>query len=182
MTAPVPKSRITQPLKAFESVSRIDYGDPYLTKQGHGKQRAKRYLCLFTCLVTRAVHLELAYGLDTDSFINAFTRMTSRRGIPSYVVSDNGTNFVGAERELRELVEALDQDAISQKACCYRQIDWKFNPPSAPHFGGLFEVMIKSAKRALRAILKDADVTDDELQTAMCGAESLLNCRPITYS
>ena len=180
MMAPLPKSRIKQPLKAFERVG-IDYAGPFLTKQGRGKQRAKRYLCLFTCLVTRAVHLELAYGLDTDSFINAFTRMTSRRGTPSYVVSDNGTNFVGAERELRELVEALDQDEILQKTCRYHQIDWKFNPPSAPHFGGVFDARIKSAKRALRAILRDADVTDEELQTAMCGAESLLNSRPITY-
>ena len=68
-------------MKAFERVG-IDYGGPYLTNQGPGKQRAKLYLCLFTCLVTRAVHLELAYGLDTDSFINAFTRRRQGGGYP----------------------------------------------------------------------------------------------------
>ena len=106
MMAPLPKSRLQSSLRAFEKVG-VDYGGPFLTKQGRGRTRAKRYLCLFTCLTTRAVHLEMSYSLDTDSFINAFTRMTSRRGTPTYVISDNGTNFVGAERELRELVEAL---------------------------------------------------------------------------
>ena len=115
--------------------------------------------------------MEMTYALDTDSFINAFTRMTSRRGTPTYVISDNGTNFVGAERELRELVEALDADRIVQETSKYRPTDWKFNPPCAPHFGGVFEALIKSAKKAIKVILGDADVSDEELHTAMCGAE-----------
>ena len=180
MMAPLPKSRLQSSLRAFEKVG-VDYGGPFLTKQGRGKTRAKRYLCLFTCLTTRAVHLEMSYSLDTDSFINAFTRMTSRRGTPIYVISDNGTNFVGAERELRELVESLDPDRIAQETTTYQPIDWKFNPPSAPHFGGVFEAMIKSAKKAIKAILGDAYVTDEELHSAICGAGRLLNSRPLTY-
>ena len=108
----LPKTRLQSSLRAFAKVG-VDYVGPFLTKQGRGRKRAKRYLCLFTCLTTRAVHLEMAYSLDTDSFINAFTRMTSRRGTPTYVISDNGTNFLGAERELRKLVEALDTDRIT---------------------------------------------------------------------
>ena len=123
----------------------------------------------------------MAYSLDTSSFINAFTRMVSRRGTPVYVISDNGINFVGAERELRELIQALDQDQITQQTTKYHPIDWKFNPPSAPHFGGVFEAMIKSAKKAIKIVLGNADITDEELQTAICGAEKLLNSRPITY-
>ena len=96
---PLPKSRVTPSLRAFERIG-VDFGGPYLTKQGRGKCRAKRYLCLFTCLTTRAIHLKMVYGLDTDSFINAFVWMTSRRGTPSYDISDDGTNFVGAERGL----------------------------------------------------------------------------------
>ena len=141
----------------------------------------KRYLCLFTCLATRAVHLEVAYSLDTDSFINAFIRMTARRETPSYVISDNGTNFVGAEKEMREKINELDQEKIVKKTTQHHKIEWKFNPPSAPHFGGVFESMIKSAKRAIRAILGDAEITNEELHTAICGAEGLLNSRPITY-
>ena len=174
-----PKARLYS-LRAFDRIG-IDYAGPFLTKQGRGKIRAKRYLCLFTCLATRAVHLEMSYSLDTDSFINAFTRMSSRRGTPTYVLTDNGTNFVGAEREMRELIEALDHDKIIQGTSKHHPIDWKFNPPSAPHFGGVFEAMIKSAKKAIKAILGDADNTDEELHTAICGAERLLNSRPITY-
>ena len=180
MMAPLPKSRLQSSLRAFERVG-VDYGGPFLTRQGRGKTRAKRYLCLFTCLTARAVHLEMSYALDTDSFVNAFTRMTSRRGTPAYVISDNGTNFVGAEPELRELVEALDADRITQETSKYHPIDWKFNPPCAPHFGGVFEALIKSAKKAIKVILGDADVTEEELHTAICGAERLLNSRPITY-
>ena len=180
MMAPLPKSRLQQPMRAFERVG-VDYGGPYLTKQGQGKTRTKRYLCLFTCLTTRAVRLEMAYALDTDSFINAFSRMVARRGTPAFVLSDNGTNFVGAERELRELVEALDQEKIASKTIREYDIEWKFNPPSAPHFGGVFEAMIKSAKKSIRAILGNADITDEELHTAICGAERLLNSRPITF-
>ena len=181
MMAPLPEARLKLTLRAFKRVG-VDYGGPFLTKQGRRKAKAKRYLCLFTCLNTRAVHLEMAYSLDTDSFINAFIRMTARRGTPTYVVSDNGTNFVGAERELRELLEKFDQDKIINATTRpHHCIEWKFNPPSAPHFGGVFEAMIKSSKKAMRAILGDASVRDEELHTAIVGAEGQLNSRPITY-
>ena len=72
----------------------VDYAAPFLTKQGRGKSITKRYLCLFTCCATRAVHLEMTWSLDANSFLSAFSRMTSRRGLPLEVISDNGTNFV----------------------------------------------------------------------------------------
>ena len=137
MMAPLPRPRL-------ESMR----AGPFLTKQGRGKKKAKRYLCLFTCLATRAVHLEMSYALDSDSFINAFVRMVSRRGAPSYVVSDKGTNFVGAEREMRELIENLDQEKIVRETTKYQPITWKFNPPSAPHFGGVFEAFNEKCKES----------------------------------
>ena len=109
--APLPKIRLKLPLRAFARTA-VDFAGPFVTIQGRGKKRAKRYLCLFTCLTSRAVHLEMAYGLDIDSFLNAFNRMANRRGLPEEMISDNGTNFVGVERELRELVEQLDRDKI----------------------------------------------------------------------
>ncbi len=131
MMAPLPESRVTSPLRAFERVG-IDYAGPFLTKQGRRKAKAKRYLCLFTCLSTRAVHLEMAYSLDTSSFINAFILMTSRRGTPAYVISDNGTNFTGAEKEMRELVQEFDQKRIINETTKHHKIKWDFNPPSPP--------------------------------------------------
>ena len=75
----------------------------------------------------------------------AFVRMTARRGWPHKILSDNGTNFVSASRELRDLVSAIDQDNI-QRMTSNKGVSWKWNPPAAPHFGGVFESMIKSAK------------------------------------
>ena len=148
--------------------------------KGRGKRREKRYLCLFTCLANRAVHLEMAFALDTDSFLNAFYHMASRRGKPEEVVFDNRGNFVAADKELQNLVRGLDQDRISKHAA-NRDIKWHFNPPLSPHFPGAREIMIKAVKRALKGILTNANVSDEELMTAITGAESLLNSRPLTY-
>ena len=154
-------------------------GDPYLTKQGRGRVRAKRYLCLFLCLQTHCCHLELASSLDTDAFLNAFVRMTARRGWPQQMLSDNGTNFVGASNELKDLVSTIDQDKM-QRMTSNKGVTWKWNPPDGPHFGGVFESMIKSAKRAIAAVLGNAEVNDEELETIFIGVESLLNSRPLT--
>lgn len=95
---------------------------------------------------------EMAFGLDTDSFPNAFYRMVNHGGLPREMLSDNGTNFVAAERELRELAEKLDQNKITQSVA-NNGVTWHFNPPQTPRFGGVHETMIKAAKRAVRAIL-----------------------------
>ena len=96
------------------------------------------------------------------------------------MLSDNSGNFVRANRELRELVEVLDQDRISASTA-NQGVILHFNPPLALHFGGVHETMIKAAKRAVEAILGNADITDEELATAFTGAEALLNSRPLTY-
>ena len=176
--APLPELRTQKSLRAFSQTS-IDFVGPFYTKQGRGKPPHKRYLCLFTCLGTRAVYLEVAYDLDTDSFLNAFFRMVSQRGLPKDVLSDNGTNFVGANNELEELA-GLDKGTIQEKTACYG-VKWHFNPPLSPHFSGVHEVMIKAAKKAISAILSSADVTDEELLSAVVGAEGLINSRPLTY-
>ena len=177
--APLPALRLKQPLRAFARTG-VDFAGPFITRQGRGKKRTKRYLCLFTCLVSRAVHLEIAYGMDTDSFLNAFYRTVNRRGLPNEVLSDNGTNFVGGNSELKDLINSLDKDKINTSTA-NKGIKWHFNAPLGPHLGGVFESMIKAAKRAVTGILGNADVTDEELHTAFTGAESLLNLRPLTY-
>jgi hypothetical protein len=122
----------------------------------------------------------MAFSMDTDSFLNAFYRMVNRRGLPEEIISDNGTNFVGAEKELRQLVERLDKNRIIASTS-NKGVKWHFNPPHAPHFGGVFETMVKSAKKAIYAILGTADITDEELLSAFTGAEALINSRPLTY-
>ncbi|CAC5374179.1 unnamed protein product [Mytilus coruscus] len=106
--------------------------------------------------------------------------MVNRRGLPKEIISDNGTNYVGANRELKELVALLDNDKI-QNSISNQGTKWHFNPPLAPHFGGIHETMIKSEKKAIYAILGNADINDEELLTAFTGAEALINSRPLTY-
>ena len=108
----------------------------------------------------------------------ALQRFVKRRGVPKLIVGDNGTNFRAAEQELKAAVGDLDRQKIVRYLVSQGTV-WKFNPPRAPHFGGVFEALIKSAKRALSAILQQAEVNDEELTTAMCAVEDLLNSRPL---
>ena len=92
-----------------------------------------------------AVHLETCPDLNTDTFLNAFRRFCSRRCQPQFIYSDNGKIFVGASEELKKTVKALDNDRI-YKALAVAKTTWKFNPPYGPHFGGVCERLIQSAK------------------------------------
>lgn len=112
----------------------IDYFGPLYVKQGGSE--VKKYGCSFTCLVGRTVHIELADNLSTDSFLNALRRFMSRRGSPEKIFSDNGSNFKGGERELREAVKALNSTKVGS-FLHGREIEWHFNPPTASHMGGV---------------------------------------------
>lgn len=94
--------------------------------------------------------------------------------------SDNGTKFKGADAKRKSLVMKLDDLRINQSAA-NKGVTWRFDPPLAPHFGGVHETMIKSAKKAIQAILGNADITDEELMTTMIGPEALINSRPLTF-
>ena len=101
--------------------------------------------------------------------------------MPEELISDNGTNFVSTNQELRELRTRMLQNGKLEEHLTCQKVKWTFNPPSALHFGGVFETMIKAAKRAILAILANADINDKELITAFTGAEALINSRPLTY-
>ena len=111
-------------------------------------------------MAIRAVHLEIAYCLDTNSFLNAFWRFTHRRGIPSEIISDNGKNFVAGDKELKKLAQSLEFDEIKNKTTS-KGVKWTFNPPYAPHHGGAFESMVKAAKKAMNLQFSNADINDE---------------------
>ena len=155
----------------------VDYFGLMMVKRGRCLE--KQWGCLFTCLTSRAVHLELAGSLSTDAFILALRRFVARRGMPKCIVSDNGTNFVGASTELKECLNSWNQEQI-QDDLLQRSIEWKFNPPLAPHFGGVWERIVRSVKTVLRAILGNQCVHLDTLNTSLVEVESILNSRPLT--
>lgn len=140
--ADLPMDRVT-PGKPFSSVG-IDCFGPFQVKIG--RSRVKRYGCIFTCLTTRAVHIEKLDTMETDSFINGLRRFESRRGVPDIVRSDNGTNFKGAEKELGRAIQDWNQQQIN-KYMLQRQIQWCFNPPFASHMGGVWERQIRTVRK-----------------------------------
>ena len=173
----LPHDRVNVPEHAFANVG-LDYFGPFEVKQGRSK--VKRYGCIFTCLASRAVHLEVASSLDTDSCINCIRRLVARRGPVESILSDNGSNFVGANNELKEEIKRLETDGIEAKAACI-EIRWSFNTPLASHHGGVWESLIKQVRRILCGLMKEPGrtLTEEELQTLLCEVESILNSRPL---
>ena len=139
----------------------------------------KRYGVIFTCLALRAIHLEVASSLETDSFINALRRFTARRGQVKELRSDNGTNFVGAHRELKEAIQGWNQAQIHSEML-QKGIDWIFNPPAGSHHGGVWERMIRSVRKVLNSTLNVQNLDEESLHTILCEVEAILNSRPIT--
>ncbi|PFX29308.1 hypothetical protein AWC38_SpisGene5996 [Stylophora pistillata] len=175
--ADLPDSRLGYIQPPFTNTG-VDYFGPMLVR--HGRKTEKRYGVLFTCLTTRAVHLEIAHSLDTDSCLMAIRRIIARRGKPAHIWSDNGTNFVGAKNELREAIKRLGNERIGDQLSD-NEVQWHFNPPSSPHFGGAWERLVQSAKRALKAVAGKQCVNDESLLTFMAEVESLMNGRPLTH-
>ncbi|XP_045478546.1 uncharacterized protein LOC123683495 [Harmonia axyridis] len=140
----------------------------------------KAYLALFVCFSTKAVRLELVSSLNVEAFLSTLDRFIARRGLPQEIWSDNGKNFVGSARYISEVSHFLGQNNsdISEKLAS-KSIKWKFIPPYAPHFGGLWEAGVKSAKRLLFKMLGTTACTFEELATIFARIEAVLNSRPI---
>ncbi|GBN37448.1 hypothetical protein AVEN_221735-1 [Araneus ventricosus] len=136
----------------------------------------KAYIVLYTCAVCRAIHLELITSLITEVFLQSLRRFIARRGSPTTIYSDNGTNFKGAER----LLHALDWDSILSKAA-EEKIQWKFNPLSAAWWGEWGERLVQMMKEILRKTLGRAALDYEELITVLCDCERVINTRPLTY-
>jgi len=174
--ASLPEDRITPSKPAFTYVG-VDCFGPFTVRRG--RTTAKRYGVLFTCLVIRAVHIEVVLSMDTESFINALRRFIARRGRPEEIRSDNGGNFVKGERELREAVQQWNQGQIHEYLLQHN-IKWIFNPPAASHHGGVWERCIRTVRKVMKALLNEQTLDDEGLNTLMCEVESIVNGRPIT--
>ncbi|OXA50438.1 uncharacterized protein LOC110854180 [Folsomia candida] len=167
--APLPLDRVRD-AAVFEIVG-IDLGGPLYLKGGQ-----KAWFVVFTCAVYRAVHLELVTSLSTEAFLQSLRRFVSRRGRPSVIFSDNGTNFEGANNAFAK----LDWKEITTTTSV-NQIKWKFNPPAGPWWGGWWERVVGMVKVLLRKVLGRASLDYEELMTVLCDCEEIINSRPLTY-
>jgi hypothetical protein len=179
----LPAARVT-PNPAFYC-SGVDYAGPFLltTEAPRSKTTFKAYLCIFVCFSTRAIHIEIASSLSTSAFMAALKRFVSRRNCPAEIYSDCGTNFVGAAKELNEFQSFIKSKAFNNKVSSLmsvKGIQWNFNSPSAPHFGGLWEAGVKSIKYHLHRVFGAARLSYEELSTLTCQIESTLNSTPLT--
>lgn len=153
-------------------------GRPFIVKESRRRnaKTQKAYLALFVCLSTKALHLEVVDDLSTESFLACFERFISRRGISVEIYSDCGTNYVGAAREFKVLfASSVTRNVLQARAPC----QWRFNPPAAPHFGGIREAVIKSTKIHLKKVIGSQVFTLSEFTTLIFRIEGILNSRPL---
>ncbi|XP_066597118.1 uncharacterized protein [Prorops nasuta] len=180
--ADLPKVRLTD-ARPFNHVG-IDYCGPFYLKERKFRNRTKikTYVCVFICMVTRAVHLEVVSDMTTTAFLASLKRFASRRGFPQRIYSDNGQNFVGAKNELHDLYQLLKNESFQSSIQQYtitKRIQWQFTTPLSPHFGGLWEAAVKVFKHHLKRVVGLQLYTYEDFTTLTTEIEAIMNSRPI---
>ena len=180
--ADLPKDR-NEPVPPF-TYSTVDYFGPFFIKEG--RKEVKRYGVLFTCMSSRAVHIETANTLDTNSYISALRRFLAERGPVRQIRSDRGTHFVGARKELANALNEMDQTKI--KGHLLRQncdwIDIRMNTPASSHMGGCWERQIRTLRNVLAALLVESGthLDDESFRTLLKEVQNIVNSRPLTVN
>ncbi|XP_047736655.1 uncharacterized protein LOC125177954 [Hyalella azteca] len=170
---PLPEERISKSMP-FQ-ITGIDYSGAITVREQ--STSTKVYIALFTCMVTRAVHLEVAGSNSEEDFLRAFIKFASRRSFPSIVYSDNAMNFVSASKTLKDIANSQ----LVSSAFNNYQVEWRFITPRAPWQGGAWERMIGITKTSLKKILGKSLVTRQDLETILAQIEAKINDRPLTY-
>ncbi|XP_025407041.1 uncharacterized protein LOC112680990 [Sipha flava] len=177
----LPGDRV-QPGRAFFKCG-IDFTGPFLIKSSTSRKSPiiKTYACIFVCLSTKAVHIEAVSDLTTKAFLNALNRFFDRRGKSAVIYSDNATNFVGANRKLKEVHQLFQskQEEL-QRHFTNVGVKWIFIPPHLSLFGGLWEAAVKSMKILLGRVIGEAHLTYEEWCTVLTRDEACLNSRLLT--
>ncbi|XP_070525005.1 uncharacterized protein [Cardiocondyla obscurior] len=175
----LPRERV-RPSRPFLHTG-IDYAGPVWMRcsRGRGQKSFRGFLAIFVCFATRAVHLEAVSDYSADAFLAAYRRFVSRRGLCATMWSDRGTTFVGADAQLRAFLRGIERESPWTNRLANDGVAWRFNPPGAPHFGGLWEAAVRSTKHHLRRVIGETSLTFEELTTLLSEVEACLNSRPL---
>lgn len=177
----LPHDRVN-PYRAFLN-SGVDYAGPFTLKayKGRCKIVLKYYVSLFVCFSSKALHLEIVSELTAAAFLAAFRRFVSRRGQCQRLYSDRGTNFMKGDKLLMDEVHRAELSWMTELKIDFESMgtSWEFNPPGAPHFGGLWEAGVKSFKGHLNKTLVNTLLTPEEFSTILIQIEGILNSRPL---
>ena len=172
---PLPAFRVSRS-RPFQATG-VDFAGPLYVKASDAPRAMKVWMALYTCYTTRAVHLDLVPDMTAGTFLRSFRRFVARRGMPAKMLSDNAKTFKSASDAI---AKTLDSPEV-KKFFGDVHVDWQFNLEKAPWQGGVFERMIKSAKRCLKKAIGRNCLTFDELLTLVIEVEGVLNSRPLTY-
>ncbi|XP_068723496.1 uncharacterized protein [Montipora capricornis] len=176
LMADLPRTRLEPFTPPFHHTA-CDYFGPYKVKISR-KTSTKHYGVIFTCMNTRAVHLELAVDYSAAEFMQTLRRFFATRGQPALMMSDNGSHLVGAERELREMIQGWNHKELKEFSA-EKGMRWQFTTPGAPHQNGCAEALVKGAKKALKKAIGEQILTPFELYTCLLEVANLMNQRPI---
>lgn len=173
----------SSPAAPFEFTS-VDLFGPYHVKDDVKKRvTMKVWGVVFCCMSSRAIHVELASTLSTESFLLTYQRFTAVRGHPRKIWSDPGTNFVGARPVLEEMYTYLNQqskESLEEYAAKNETTwMWKILPADSPHRNGAAEAAVRVTKRALQSLGNVEGLTFSEFLTVLQLAANLANERPI---
>ncbi|XP_043062727.1 uncharacterized protein LOC122319467 [Drosophila yakuba] len=177
---PIPR---VQASRCFQHTG-LDYAGPIAIKESKGRtpRIGKAWFSIFVCLTTKALHIEVVSELTTQAFIEAFQRFIARRAKPTDLYSDNGTTFHGGKQTLDDMRRLAIQQAKDEELAGFfanEGISWHFIPPSAPHFGGMWEAGVCSIKLHMKRILGSKALKFEELSTVLTQTEAILNSHPL---
>ena len=165
------------PCPAFENTY-LDFAGPISVKTG--TEMTKRWIAVFTCMTTRAIHLELVANCTTEATVNALERFFARRGVIKCMFSDNQKSFVEAAKVLNAITSAVRFEEALGNLFAKHNIEWKFIPEASPWYGGVGERMVGLTKSALRKVLWRSSLTEDKFHTLLAKIEATINSRPLT--
>ena len=186
LMAPLPAYRL-KPFAHVFAYTASDFAGPFCIVVG--RSTVRRWLCVFVCLTTTAIRIELVADLTTSAFLNAFRRFLCSTGFRTkFMRTDNGTNYVGAnnvlKREVQTSLAQLQPSKYAQNKMDEWEVEWEFGPPEASQHGGIYERQIRTIRKALATLpdLHTRSPTEDDLLTCFKMAEYIINCRPLTKS